>query len=51
MNIHKLGSGSRWRRTTGQEVYSPILLAFTHEVSSGFVNSQNKGSKLAVFFF
>ncbi|KAI5683990.1 hypothetical protein M9H77_05218 [Catharanthus roseus] len=33
MNIHKLGSGSRWRRTTGQEIYSPILLAFTHENS------------------
>ncbi|CAL5369072.1 unnamed protein product [Camellia sinensis] len=26
-----LGAGSQWRRTTGQEVYSPILLAFTQE--------------------
>ena len=32
IGIHKLGAGSRWRRTTGQEIYSPLLLAFTHEV-------------------
>lgn len=32
MGIHKLGAGSHWRRTTGQEVYSPLLLAFAHEV-------------------
>ncbi|XP_027344930.1 alpha-mannosidase isoform X2 [Abrus precatorius] len=31
VSIHKLGAGSRWRRTTGQEIYSPMLLAFTHE--------------------
>ncbi|XP_021907952.1 alpha-mannosidase [Carica papaya] len=31
MSIDKLGAGARWRRTTGQEVYSPLLLAFTHE--------------------
>ncbi|XP_059640805.1 alpha-mannosidase [Cornus florida] len=31
MSINQLGAGSRWRRTTGQEVYSPLLLAFTHE--------------------
>ncbi|KAA8547521.1 hypothetical protein F0562_003950 [Nyssa sinensis] len=31
MSIHQLGAGSRWRRTIGQEVYSPLLLAFTHE--------------------
>ncbi|OVA19618.1 Glycoside hydrolase family 38 [Macleaya cordata] len=31
MNINQLGTGQRWRRTTGQEVYSPLLLAFTHE--------------------
>ncbi|XP_021759712.1 probable alpha-mannosidase At5g66150 isoform X2 [Chenopodium quinoa] len=31
VNIHKLGAGAQWRRTTGQEVYSPLLLAFTHE--------------------
>lgn len=33
MGIHKLGEGAQWRRTTGQEVYSPLLLAFTHENS------------------
>ncbi|XP_020217055.1 alpha-mannosidase isoform X1 [Cajanus cajan] len=31
MGIHNLGAGSRWRRTTGQEIYSPLLLAFAHE--------------------
>ncbi|KAK7376119.1 hypothetical protein VNO78_34973 [Psophocarpus tetragonolobus] len=31
MGIHNLGDGSQWRRTTGQEIYSPLLLAFTHE--------------------
>nr|KYP55020.1 Lysosomal alpha-mannosidase [Cajanus cajan] len=31
ISIHKVGAGSRWRRTTGQEIYSPLLLAFTHE--------------------
>ncbi|KAI9109731.1 hypothetical protein K1719_019361 [Acacia pycnantha] len=31
MSIHKLGAGARWRRTTGQEIYSPFLLAFAHD--------------------
>ncbi|CAL0331922.1 unnamed protein product [Lupinus luteus] len=31
MSLHKLGAGSRWRRTTAQEIYSPLLLAFTYE--------------------
>ncbi|XP_077246592.1 alpha-mannosidase-like isoform X2 [Tasmannia lanceolata] len=31
MSINKLGTGARWRRTVGQQVYSPLLLAFTHE--------------------
>ncbi|XP_022640495.1 alpha-mannosidase-like [Vigna radiata var. radiata] len=31
ISIDKLGAGARWRRTTGQEIYSPFLLAFTHE--------------------
>ncbi|KAI3665362.1 hypothetical protein L6452_43986 [Arctium lappa] len=31
MSADHVGSGSRWRRTTGQEIYSPLLLAFTHE--------------------
>ncbi|KAL6195936.1 hypothetical protein ACLB2K_031553 [Fragaria x ananassa] len=32
MSINQFGDGAQWRRTTGQEVYSPLLLAFTHEV-------------------
>ncbi|KAK3024438.1 hypothetical protein RJ639_042970 [Escallonia herrerae] len=31
LSINQLGAGSRWRRITGQEIYSPLLLAFTHE--------------------
>ncbi|KAK4583933.1 hypothetical protein RGQ29_021880 [Quercus rubra] len=31
VSINQVGAGARWRRTTGQEVYSPLLLAFTHE--------------------
>ncbi|CDY18591.1 BnaA09g08040D [Brassica napus] len=25
------GEGARWRRGTGQEIYTPLLMAFTHE--------------------
>jgi hypothetical protein len=32
INVEKLGHGAHWRRTYGQQVYSPFLLAFTHEV-------------------
>ncbi|KAK9948402.1 hypothetical protein M0R45_003981 [Rubus argutus] len=31
MSINQVGEGARWRRKTGQEVYSPLVLAFTHE--------------------
>ncbi|KAG6702974.1 hypothetical protein I3842_07G062300 [Carya illinoinensis] len=31
ISINQLGAGARWRRTTGQEVYSPFVLAFAHE--------------------
>ncbi|XP_044500612.1 alpha-mannosidase isoform X1 [Mangifera indica] len=31
LSINEIGAGASWRRTTGQEIYSPILLAFTHE--------------------
>ncbi|KAK9948409.1 hypothetical protein M0R45_003985 [Rubus argutus] len=31
VSINQLGDGAQWRRTTGQEVYSPLILAFTHE--------------------
>ncbi|KAL2662490.1 hypothetical protein AAZV13_02G043200 [Glycine max] len=39
ISIHKLGAGSRWRRTTGQEIYSPFLVAFTHENSENWKSS------------
>lgn len=25
------GEGARWRRGTGQEIYTPLVMAFTHE--------------------
>nr|GLL26254.1 alpha-mannosidase-like [Ipomoea trifida] len=31
VSVNQLGAGSHWRRTTGQEIYSPLLLAFGHE--------------------
>ncbi|XP_038973707.1 alpha-mannosidase-like isoform X1 [Phoenix dactylifera] len=31
MSVNQLGSGAYWRRTYGQQIYSPLLLAFTHE--------------------
>lgn len=31
VSIHPVGSGAQWRRTTGQEVYSPLLLAFSEQ--------------------
>lgn len=30
--IDPVGEGARWRRSFGQEIYSPFLLAFTEEV-------------------
>ncbi|KAK8944596.1 hypothetical protein KSP39_PZI007703 [Platanthera zijinensis] len=30
MSINHLGNGANWRRTNGQQIYSPVLLAFTH---------------------
>ena len=32
IRIDPLGEGAKWRRTTGQEIYSPLLLAFTEQV-------------------
>ncbi|XP_042478440.1 alpha-mannosidase [Macadamia integrifolia] len=40
MNINHLGTGTRWRRKTGQEVYSPLLLAFTHEKMENWKDSR-----------
>ncbi|KAK4416850.1 Alpha-mannosidase [Sesamum alatum] len=39
ISIDELGAGARWRRTTGQELYSPLLLAFSHEDSETWKSS------------
>ncbi|KAE8707133.1 26S proteasome non-ATPase regulatory subunit 4-like protein [Hibiscus syriacus] len=31
VSVNRKGEAAQWRRTTGQEVYSPLLLALTHE--------------------
>ncbi|KAL8088407.1 hypothetical protein AgCh_038256 [Apium graveolens] len=31
LRIDPLGEGAKWRRTYGQEIYSPFLLAFTEQ--------------------
>lgn len=37
--IDHLGEGARWRRTVGQEIYSPVLLAFAEQDGSKWTNS------------
>lgn len=32
LRIDHIGEGAKWRRTVGQEIYSPLLLAFTEQV-------------------
>ncbi|KAF9626037.1 hypothetical protein IFM89_030705 [Coptis chinensis] len=32
LRINTLGEGAKWRRSFGQEIYSPFLLAFTEQV-------------------
>lgn len=32
VRIDSLGEGAKWRRSFGQEIYSPLLLAFTEQV-------------------
>ncbi|XP_022885757.1 alpha-mannosidase-like isoform X4 [Olea europaea var. sylvestris] len=39
MSINERGTGSRWRRKTGQEIYSPLLLAFSHESAENWISS------------
>ncbi|KAL6571380.1 hypothetical protein OROHE_003023 [Orobanche hederae] len=34
VSVDPLGSGARRRRSTGQEIYSPLVLAFSHETRS-----------------
>ncbi|XP_020576421.1 alpha-mannosidase-like [Phalaenopsis equestris] len=40
MNINRLGSGAQWRRTNGQQIYSPVLLAFTYEDERNWKSTQ-----------
>ncbi|EXC35339.1 Lysosomal alpha-mannosidase [Morus notabilis] len=39
VSINQAGAGAQWRRTTGQEIYSPLLLAFTHEKFEDWIAS------------
>ncbi|KAM7277621.1 hypothetical protein ACFE04_004755 [Oxalis oulophora] len=39
LRIDKPGEGARWRRTVGQEIYSPLLLAFTEQDGDSWTNS------------
>lgn len=32
IRIDRMGDGAKWRRTFGQEIYSPLLLAFAEQV-------------------
>ncbi|XP_044502294.1 probable alpha-mannosidase At5g13980 [Mangifera indica] len=37
--IDPLGEGAKWRRSFGQEIYSPLLLAFAEEDGDDWMNS------------
>ncbi|KAK8715926.1 hypothetical protein V6N13_043250 [Hibiscus sabdariffa] len=37
--IDSLGEGAKWRRSFGQEIYSPLLLAFTEEDGDNWMSS------------
>ncbi|PIA32796.1 hypothetical protein AQUCO_04300016v1 [Aquilegia coerulea] len=37
--IDPLGEGAKWRRTVGQEIYSPFLLAFTEQDGDNWTGS------------
>ncbi|KAK6922587.1 Glycosyl hydrolases family 38, C-terminal beta sandwich domain [Dillenia turbinata] len=41
ISVNQVGAGAFWRRRTGQEVYSPLLLAFTHENSGDWKASHS----------
>ncbi|PKA54015.1 alpha-mannosidase [Apostasia shenzhenica] len=40
LSINKLGNGAQWRRTSGQHIYSPVLLAFTHADEKSWKSSK-----------
>ncbi|KAK3039159.1 hypothetical protein RJ639_028905 [Escallonia herrerae] len=37
--IDPLGEGAKWRRSVGQEIYSPLLLAFTEQDEDSWITS------------
>ncbi|KAJ6343504.1 hypothetical protein OIU76_005279 [Salix suchowensis] len=37
--IDPIGEGAKWRRSFGQEIYSPLLLAFTEEDGDKWMNT------------
>ncbi|KAM5571530.1 putative alpha-mannosidase [Rosa sericea] len=39
LRIDPLGEGAKWRRSFGQEIYSPFLLAFTEQNGDDWTNS------------
>ncbi|XP_043724653.1 probable alpha-mannosidase At5g13980 isoform X2 [Telopea speciosissima] len=39
LRIDPLGEGAKWRRSAGQEIYSPFLLAFTEQVEGNWTSS------------
>uniref|UniRef100_A0A0E0J2I3 Alpha-mannosidase n=1 Tax=Oryza nivara TaxID=4536 RepID=A0A0E0J2I3_ORYNI len=39
LKIDPQGEGARWRRTFGQEIYSPLLIAFAEQDGGNWVNS------------
>ncbi|XP_042519982.1 probable alpha-mannosidase At5g13980 isoform X1 [Macadamia integrifolia] len=39
LRIDPLGEGAKWRRSAGQEIYSPFLLAFTEQAGGNWTNS------------
>ncbi|XP_062197147.1 probable alpha-mannosidase At5g13980 [Phragmites australis] len=39
LKIDPKGEGARWRRTFGQEIYSPLLLAFSEQDGGNWANS------------
>nr|CAB3489901.1 unnamed protein product [Digitaria exilis] len=39
LKIDPQGEGARWRRTFGQEIYSPLLLAFSEQDGGNWLNS------------
>ncbi|KAH6810146.1 Glycosyl hydrolase family 38 protein [Perilla frutescens var. frutescens] len=38
--IDPRGEGARWRRTFGQEIYSPLLVAFSEDEGNNWMNSR-----------